>query len=787
MYSGLIDIFDPDRASPPKDAIDVVLEKLVSLTPEDLVDETSEACEISEPCEVSEPCATSEPKESTTPSHSNQEHLINELDYIDSIIMNHFDKGLPYFTGVLQRYNQHIHTTFQTQPYIHIKTYLQTYLIDVLTPKIVCGLCKSSPDQIPLFHQILISTPLPHDIRELWMKQLYDGLVEYASQECTQELHYLIHTLLECKRFATYFSVRDTDRVLNCREIEKKTLLGVCLHQYAITDFPSKRLIDTLAPLFTHCPSFLSRWTTLIQGKNLPKRNLIGSTTLVCTDIFMLYMLQFLVDLRDHTKQDTIDEVYYNVYIHSQIEYAILPLFNKYHHYTEKLEDVHEYLQENESTQLRALLTKKADYYKKLILDHKNLTFDTIFTFYHTVATEYLACDPSTLPITSHDTMQCILNYTIQSNRIFFYTFTENTAQIMPIYRLALAMFLGRIPNINPHYRLLAFRCFYHLYITHSDYRDFPAAETYRSILEMYIKAHGMDDDPQASTSCRTMMSSFLNKHTDIFLNHETTEVEQLERILSIFTSEVNEYTTTFKEAVQSLCKTDTTTELISNALLWTFQRCTNHMKLIRMLFIPVQSRISCGCIIPILSTYLQFSCNTIHSIHKAYPNLPSAIQQQLNKVCRECTKTIICITDQTTFIDTFAHPDSSFSVEAFQYAVSHSGLDGIEGVRTLLERCRTKQAVTVYDYPTEFLDPLLCTPITEPVVLPHTQMIMDKAVIHRYLLDKQENPFDRTTLTQEEVDTYNKEPEAYAIVEAFLHDRQEWELENTESSTNES
>ncbi len=51
-------------------------------------------------------------------------------------------------------------------------------------------------------------------------------------------------------------------------------------------------------------------------------------------------------------------------------------------------------------------------------------------------------------------------------------------------------------------------------------------------------------------------------------------------------------------------------------------------------------------------------------------------------------------------------------------------------------------------DIPDEFLDPVMSTLMTDPVRLPSSGQIMDRAVITRHLLSDTSDPFNRAPLT---------------------------------------
>ena len=71
-------------------------------------------------------------------------------------------------------------------------------------------------------------------------------------------------------------------------------------------------------------------------------------------------------------------------------------------------------------------------------------------------------------------------------------------------------------------------------------------------------------------------------------------------------------------------------------------------------------------------------------------------------------------------------------------------------------------------EIPFELLDPLMHTIIETPCVIPETNTIMEKTVIVRYLKKKEQNPFTRSKLTLEDLETYNESDHAKKLLYQF-------------------
>ena len=83
-------------------------------------------------------------------------------------------------------------------------------------------------------------------------------------------------------------------------------------------------------------------------------------------------------------------------------------------------------------------------------------------------------------------------------------------------------------------------------------------------------------------------------------------------------------------------------------------------------------------------------------------------------------------------------------------------------------------------EIPDEFCDPLMASEIEDPVMLPGTDTIMDKSVISRHLLTDQHNPFNRESLTLEDLEKYNSKSEIKIQIDKFNEKKRQWIKENT-------
>lgn len=99
-------------------------------------------------------------------------------------------------------------------------------------------------------------------------------------------------------------------------------------------------------------------------------------------------------------------------------------------------------------------------------------------------------------------------------------------------------------------------------------------------------------------------------------------------------------------------------------------------------------------------------------------------------------------------------------------------GTDFIEQIRVL--RINAVEELPE-NLPEEFMDPLLYTPIRIPVILPSSNIFVDKTVIDAHLVENNYDPFNRMPLTEEELAAYNELEEQKERCIDFIRRRDQW------------
>ncbi|BFZ02587.1 hypothetical protein BsWGS_05626 [Bradybaena similaris] len=85
------------------------------------------------------------------------------------------------------------------------------------------------------------------------------------------------------------------------------------------------------------------------------------------------------------------------------------------------------------------------------------------------------------------------------------------------------------------------------------------------------------------------------------------------------------------------------------------------------------------------------------------------------------------------------------------------------------MQTAKMSEEQALVDAPEEFLDPIMETLMTDPVMLPSSRKIVDRTVIARHILSDQTDPFNRQPLSMELV---IPQPELKARIEAWVAER---------------
>jgi len=158
----------------------------------------------------------------------------------------------------------------------------------------------------------------------------------------------------------------------------------------------------------------------------------------------------------------------------------------------------------------------------------------------------------------------------------------------------------------------------------------------------------------------------------------------------------------------------------------------------------------------------------------------PEKLKFSPRELLSDVIQVYLNLSDQPLFVQAVAGDGRSYSKELFKSASEICRWRGIKSqteivqLQTFADKVeKAKEALEAEEdlgeLPDEFLDPLMFTVMRDPVCLPSSKTILDRATIKSHLLSDSKDPFNRAPLTIEEVVPV---PELKARIEAFLIER---------------
>lgn len=197
------------------------------------------------------------------------------------------------------------------------------------------------------------------------------------------------------------------------------------------------------------------------------------------------------------------------------------------------------------------------------------------------------------------------------------------------------------------------------------------------------------------------------------------------------------------------------------------------------------------------LNVYTNIYTQTI--VKKSYSETEEKYSILVHKLIESCTseksvintilknETLISQLLNITYQSLYNHIDMSAKHLAQHKHVitngfSKSGLEAgqCERITNLLE-LNFKQEI---NYPEEFLDPLLATPIVEPIMLPEINEIHDRVAIVSQIHESGKNPYNRKPLSLDQLEEYNKTPEVVEKINEFMNKKRIFELSVQQNSS---
>ena len=175
---------------------------------------------------------------------------------------------------------------------------------------------------------------------------------------------------------------------------------------------------------------------------------------------------------------------------------------------------------------------------------------------------------------------------------------------------------------------------------------------------------------------------------------------------------------------------------------------------------------------VPMANYFIKYFINEDMVDKKTYGYRPEKIVELLSKIYLEISHSDNVI--QEIILDKRSYYPKLFD-DMSNYLVNINKITELEKVNfqmiKTIEDSKIKkinsQVVLIDDneIPDDIMDPIMCSIMIEPILLPSSKKIMDKSVICRYLLSDQEDPFNRDPLDIEELEKFNSLPETIELM----------------------
>ena len=183
------------------------------------------------------------------------------------------------------------------------------------------------------------------------------------------------------------------------------------------------------------------------------------------------------------------------------------------------------------------------------------------------------------------------------------------------------------------------------------------------------------------------------------------------------------------------------------------------------------------------LADMLDYNLDSLVGPKKANLKIENADEYGWNPkhMLSEISDVYLNLREKKAFVEAIAADGRSYKPENFDTARSIMQKFALKSTDQLHEWDQLAEAVKVAkeeadtaeqdlgDIPDEFLDPILATLMTDPVILPRSRVTLDRSTIRSHLLSDSHDPFNRTPLT---IDQVIPDLEMKAKIEAFKAER---------------
>lgn len=704
-------------------------------------------------------------------------------DSIDGMIMDHIDQGIPYFNRCLDRIK-----SIQGDTRSHRK-YLQTYM------KIYFNIYNLFLDYHP--STIIEFVDNLRDFDEIEKTFYYKKIYQYCQTLLPSliknvnvyEQIYFVGQLMKNKAFRDIFLPLEMENITDARYIEDTTILGWLI--YNITDSTiASFFVKTFSPFLIDDKGLLceitSEYISTVYKLNRHRLYTDQFSRKPCnSEIFLHGVCLILFDIY----QDRDDLMFIEEngslekHIIKMIEITCNPMLTTYHSLKNQTMNF-----ENVSTtnpmytylnRIQQRVQKKVMKYEAMFETIFKTSFDKVMEIYCGIANYLMSKIKTNTSLTGHQeiVVQTIFNFVILVEPVYIFSLDSNDT--LPLFQLASHILTDTISINNQGIKLLAFEVVQTLESIHRGQIQV-SAQLVESIIKLYNRVPNEDGD-FTTTNYRRLIVLFLNRKHEWIEMLDKIDEATFRKFICFLIGETNNLVDSIYTKYQK--------KVALNKLTIIILKGCKHVHFLEQLVNRYSYMFRDASI---YTSFVNFIGYQVHLISAGLNKISMCMP-----ILRSVSRILIDFSSQENFIEKLM---THTEIEKYKETVSSIlsteivslGTDKQEGlhetlagklirlensrektIKVLMEAIDKKledarQSDSEVELPLEFCDPLLCTPIEDPVVIPDTEIIMDRAIITRRLLEEEENPFTRSSLTIQELDDYNNSESAKNLVTAF-------------------
>lgn len=706
---------------------------------------------------------------------------------VDATIMDHINQGLPYFIRCLGKIQ-----TLKGDKTPHL-SYLQTYM------KVYFEIYNLYLDYHP--NTIIEFVKKIHALQLKDSDFYYQKIYTYCQQllpsihkniNIYDQIHF-IGELLKIDAFREKFIPLEIEKIPDTKYIEETTILGWLIYNVSDQEI-SKYFVETFQTILTKDDGGLtllaSKYMTKIYQLNRHRLYTDQFTRKPCnSEMFLHGICLILFTLKENLsfEHPTIelkrDRKQLDTHMTNMMEVTFNPLLTNYHSLKNQTMDFENIPSSNPMytylSRIQQRVQKKVMKYETMFDTIFKPSFDKVTDVYCDIADNIIQEVSDDYSLTGHQEIlvQTIFNFVILVEPV--YTFRQENLPVFKLFELASHIITEKIKITNQSIKLLAFEVIQTLESIHRD-KILVSSLLVESIIKLYNRVPN-DDSEFTTTNYRRLIVLFLNRKKEWINSLEYIDQATLRKFICLLIGETNNlvesiYTKYQKKVslnkltimILKGCKHVHFLEQLANRYLYLFKDAS------------------------IYTSFVNFVGYQIHLISTGLQKISMCMP-----ILRSISRILIDFSSQEDFISKLMeHTQIEKYPETIQNILS-TGIVALDPEKKIsneetlasklirLENGREKTLTALLEainkklekneisdsdteIPLEFCDPLLCTPIEDPVVIPNTDIIMDRAIITRRLLEEEENPFTRSSLTIEELNDYNKTEPAKKLVATF-------------------